>query len=232
MDAYQVEINDQMVTIPKDKWTMVVGPVGSGKSKLFHRITSSSFKKKFFPQDKIILLSSHSFFPQDKIKKELLMNIEDQKAIETILKIFGISSISTLIRLEPSVGMNQVLNFLYAYIKHPAIWILDQTFSMIDPIHRKKLLSWFKKETKKNHQTVLYTSSDPEDILQADQVIVYKEKILFMGPKRKFYEEEKLIHSLGLEYPFDVELYHQLKYYNVFDKPIYDQERMIDYLWK
>lgn len=233
MKSYAIKLEKQQFSLVSNEWTCLTGPVGSGKSKFLHNLTKKGNVKKFFPQEKVVYLSDRTSFPQEKVIKTLLMNVEDQKIIEKILKLFNISSLSTLFHFEPSIGMCQVLLFLYYYIQHPTVFVLDHAFSMIDPYHKEKLLTWFKKECKKNHQTVLFTSLEAEDLLYADQIILYaEEQIKFIGTRKEFYQEEKLVSQYGLEYPFDVELYHKLKYYNVFKRPIYNRERMIEHLWE
>ena len=67
----------------------------------------------------------------------------------------------------------------------------------------------------------------------SDKIYVLNEgKIVLSGTKEEVYKEENILHNLGFELPFMVELSNRLMFYDLIDHVIYDMEEMVDNLWK
>ena len=52
------------------------------------------------------------------------------------------------------------------------------------------------------------------------------------GNTKDILKEEKIIKKLGFNMPFIIELSNGLKYYNIVDKLYYDNESLVNDLWK
>lgn len=215
------------------KWTTFLGPIGCGKTTFLKSISLKKQNFDFFPQEKVVYISDKETFPQEKMIERLLMDLNHQDLIYEVLKIFDIKDLSTFSSIINSMGIYQILTFLYRYIEDPTILILDETFSLVDLFHKHRFLNWLKKDAKKKNITVIYVSLDPEDLLLSDDIILwYKNKKILSGSKKRVLKEDELFRKLGLEMPFVLELYHKLKYYDIIDHPVYTIEKMVDELWK
>lgn len=85
---------------------------------------------------------------------------------------------------------------------------------------------------KKQKITFLNISNDPEAILYAKQLIIYKNhKIILNKPVSEVLKDEKLLTKQGYILPFIVNLSTQLKYYNLVDKLYVKDSKLIEDLW-
>lgn len=220
-------IDNEKLIYYENKWNIIVGKNNSGKTTILKKLLL------FYPQEKIIYIDDKPTFPQKKIITDLLLDFENQNKVEEILKIFGISDLVLFKNYNETIGIYQLLNFIYIYLKKPEIIILDQTFSMIDHYHKQLLFNWLKKDTKKNKITIFLTVDWEEELLLGDYFTFIKNKhILSTGLNKKVFRNEKLFIDCNQHLPFVLQLYHKLKYYNLINKPIYNIESMIDELWK
>ena len=103
---------------------------------------------------------------------------------------------------------------------------------MLDPFDKEKILNILKELNDKG-LTILNISHDIEDTLISDTIYVLdKGKIVLSGTKDEVYKEEDLLHNLGFELPFMVELSNRLMFYDLIDHVVYDMEELVDNLWK
>lgn len=226
-DKIEININNQSYVYFKNKWNILIGKNGSGKTTILKNLLST------YPQEKILYIDDKPTYPQEKIITNLLLDFEHQDIIEEILQIFNIDDLVLFKDYQETIGIYQLLNFINMYLKSPEIIILDQTFSMIDHYHKQQLFNWLKKNTKKNNITVIMTIDWAEELLFGDSFTFIKDKhILSTGLNKKIFKNEQLFIDCNQHLPFVLQLYHKLKYYNIIDKPVYSIESMIDKLWK
>lgn len=127
----------------------------------------------------------------------------------------------------------QILFFAIALLHKPRILILDQPFSMMNKDRHQKLLNYLKQLNKRDHTTIVLATSNLEDCLIADEMIVLNHGEIYLrgAPLEVMKEDQKLIH-LGLELPFMVDLSLKLQFYELLDDIILDMEGMVNTLWK
>ena len=222
-----IKINEEKYTYYKNKWNILIGKNKSGKTTLLKELSL------LFPQEKVFYVDDKPTYPQEKIITNLLLDFENQKIIEEILKIFNINDLMLFKDYQETIGIYQLLNFINMYLKKPEIIILDQAFSMIDHYHKQQLFNWLKKDTKKKNITIIITIDWEEELLFGDYFTFIKDKhILSTGLNKKVFRNEQIFIDCNQHLPFVLQLYHKLKYYDVVDKPVYKLESMIDELWK
>lgn len=85
---------------------------------------------------------------------------------------------------------------------------------------------------KKQNISYINVTSNVEDALYSDYVIVYDQnKKVLEGNKNEVLKEEKTLKRLGYGLPFVVDLSIQLNYYDIFNKVYYDLDELVRALW-
>ena len=106
--------------------------------------------------------------------------------------------------------------------------VLNDTFYGLRDSERKEILDLFKK---RNMKFILITSNI-ENTLYADYIFVYEDKNLILeGLRDIVLKEEKTLKKLGYGLPFVTDLSTQLIYYDIFDKPYFNLDELVDDLW-
>ncbi len=141
-------------------------------------------------------------------------------------------------------GKSIALNDLYKNFKEDAIFIKNKNFNL----NKNKSIIFLdddlwdlNKEQKdkffnhilSNNLKLVYTTTNPEDILYSDYLYILDNcKILINGKTLKVLENEKIIKRLGLKNPFIIDLSIQLKHYNLIDKLFKNERELVEALWK
>lgn len=85
---------------------------------------------------------------------------------------------------------------------------------------------------KKRNVSFVNITSNVEDVIYSDYVIVYDDdKRVLEGNKKMVLRNEKLLKRLGYGVPFVVDLSIQLNYYDIFDTVYYDMDKLTEALW-
>ncbi|NBJ14416.1 MAG: energy-coupling factor transporter ATPase [Dehalobacter sp. 4CP] len=109
-----------------------------------------------------------------------------------------------------SGGQKQRVALASALAMLPEYLVLDEPTSMLDPAGRKELLEQLRVLNKQEDMTILIISHNPEDLVQADRLIVLDHGSIFLqGTPREVYANAKLA-ELGLDTPAVYQLINQL----------------------
>ncbi len=109
-----------------------------------------------------------------------------------------------------SGGQKQKVALASALAMLPEYLVLDEPTSMLDPAGRKELLEQLRVLNKQEDMTILIISHNPEDLVQADRLIVLDHGSIFLqGTPREVYANAKLA-ELGLDTPVVYQLINQL----------------------
>lgn len=157
---------------------------------------------------------------------------EQNEIIEKIVSDLKIESLLSKLTLHLSGGEKQIVSFVKTILKNPKILILDESFTMLDKIKKEKIMKYIKKYRKENKITVLQITHDTNDILYGDFLAILNENELVTGPIEEMLNQESLFKKSKIDLPFMADLSHKLKYYDLVEKPIYDLDKMVNYLWK
>ena len=167
------------------------------------------------------------------LENKLMPKEEIREKIKEIAKQFRIEH---LLKREPfrlSGGEKQRVNLATSLITSPKILILDEAFSMIDEKEKHELLSIIKEIHEQNKITILNVTSNLEDSLMGERLIILKNgEIVINDETMNALEKDSVIRKLGLELPFMVDLSIKLELYGLLDDIILDMEEMVDMLWK
>jgi len=110
-----------------------------------------------------------------------------------------------------SGGQKQRVALASALAMLPEYLVLDEPTSMLDPAGRKELLAHLRVLNKEEDMTILIISHNPEDLVQADRLIVLDHGSIFLqGTPREVYANAKMA-ELGLDTPAVYQLINQLE---------------------
>ena len=242
--------------IKKGEITSIIGPNGSGKSTLIKIIIglyryNGKIEINNIPLLKdnikeirksigVVFTNPDNQFVAETVMDDIAFTLENmnykkeniRKKIEEITKYLGIYDILEYNPHDLNSNQKQLVSLASALVHDPKILILDEALTMLDPFDKEKILNILKELNSKG-LTILNISHDIEDTLISDKIYVLdKGKIVLLGTKDEVYKEEDLLHKLGFELPFMVELSNRLMFYDLIDHIIYDMEEMVDSLWK
>ncbi len=186
----------------------ITGESGAGKSTLLKIISAhvqaGSGKVIFMgekvigPEEKLLAghkdiayLSQHYELHNNYVVKDLIcfqMNVDEAEAEQ----LFEICRISHLLKRRTnhlSGGEKQRIALCMLLVKHPALLVLDEPFSNLDPIHKNTLKAVLDDIAERLQITCLLASHDPHDTLSwADEILVMKEgKIVQQGTPKEIY---------------------------------------------
>ena len=102
-------------------------------------------------------------------------------------------------------------------------------FTYVSKEFQNKIIEFLRRQ---NKRIINYTSETEETLLLPYLIIIYNNEIVIEGETKIVLKEETLIKKLGFNLPFIVELSSGLKYYNVVSKLFFDNESLVEELWK
>ena len=155
---------------------------------------------------------------------------------EKLQEIVSYFEIEDLLNKDPhnlSGGEKQLIALASVLITDPEILILDEAFTMIDGVMKKRLYSLLKKIHRQKKITIINVTHDIEDANHGDDIVLISDKrVLKHDKKEVILSDEKLLKKVGFEPSFMADLSIKLKYYNLVDRIIFDMNEMVKTLWK
>ena len=177
----------------------------------------------------------------DKVKDDILYSIPQnkysssnlEKKISEIVQLLQIEELLEKNTSQLSGGEKQLVAIAGALMKGAKILILDNCFSMLDGVSKEKILKRLKKINREKKLTIIYVTSDIEDILYGTHVaLLGDKKIKFYGKNNEAFNQEGIFLEEGIEMPFMIQLSNKLKYYGLIDRNILDVGKMVNEIWK
>jgi energy-coupling factor transport system ATP-binding protein len=214
------------------EWLAIVGHNGSGKSTLAKILNGLQF-----PKEGIVTVCGYELSEETvwDVRKQIGMvfqNPDNQFVGTTVeddvafgLENNGISREDMLERIKDSLNKVKMDSFLDQEPHHlsggqkqrvaiasvlalqPAIIILDEATSMLDPRGREEVLKTVRELKEQRNITVISITHDLEEAAKADRMIVLNHGEVYKEgtPEQIFELDEELIH-LGLDIPFSVKI--------------------------
>lgn len=177
-------LQDISFEVNTGEFVTLLGISGSGKSTLFNIIAGLDQPDQgriFYGEEDITGTSGHLAY---MLQKDLLLrhlkiidNVclplylsgmkkdEARKKASPYFKEFGIEGTQDKYPLELSGGMAQRAAFLRTFLFNSEMILLDEPFSALDAITRKKLQEWYKDIRLKYKLTTLFITHDVEEAL-------------------------------------------------------------------
>ena len=167
------------------------------------------------------------------LENQGLSRPEMKKRVEEALDLVGMSDFKKREPARLSGGQKQRVAIAGVVALRPAILILDEATSMLDPEGRRELIETVKGIRKDYDMTVISITHDLEEVAMSDRVLVMKKgEIESTSSPRDLFSRNDL-DQIGLDDPFANQLKHSLSQ-NGYDLPenYLTESELEDKLWE
>ena len=167
------------------------------------------------------------------LENQGLSRQEMQKRVEEALDLVGVLDFKKREPARLSGGQKQRVAIAGVVALRPAILILDEATSMLDPEGRRELIETVKGIRKDYDMTVISITHDLEEVAMSDRVLVMKKgEIESTSSPRELFSRNDL-DQIGLDDPFANQLKHSLSQ-NGYDLPenYLTESELEDKLWE
>lgn len=191
-DSGKLIVDDLSFDINKNEFVTIIAPSGTGKSTLFRLILGLLKPQKgninilkdgnkniigYMPQ-KDSLMPWRNILDNTAVGLELngYSKKEARKVASTYFEDFGLKGTEKYYPHELSGGMRQRASFLRAIVNNPSIILLDEPFSSLDALTRRKMQSWLLDLCQRQSNTVFMITHDIEEaLLLSDRILICTE---------------------------------------------------------
>ena len=167
------------------------------------------------------------------LENQGLSRQEMQKRVEEALDLVGMLDFKKREPARLSGGQKQRVAIAGVVALRPAILILDEATSMLDPEGRRELIETVKGIRKDYDMTVISITHDLEEVAMSDRVLVMKKGAIesTSSPRDLFSRND--LDQIGLDDPFANQLKHSLSQ-NGYDLPenYLTESELEDKLWE
>ena len=167
------------------------------------------------------------------LENQGLSRQEMKKRVEEALDLVGMLDFKKREPARLSGGQKQRVAIAGVVALRPAILILDEATSMLDPEGRRELIETVKGIRKEYDMTVISITHDLEEVAMSDRVLVMKRgEIESTSSPRELFSRNDL-DQIGLDDPFANQLKHSLSQ-NGYDLPenYLTESELEDKLWE
>ena len=167
------------------------------------------------------------------LENQGLSRQEMKKRVEEALDLVGMLDFKKREPARLSGGQKQRVAIAGVVALRPAILILDEATSMLDPEGRRELIETVKGIRKDYDMTVISITHDLEEVAMSDRVLVMKKgEIESTSSPRELFSRNDL-DQIGLDDPFSSQLKHSLSQ-NGYDLPenYLTESELEDKLWE
>ena len=167
------------------------------------------------------------------LENQGLSRQEMQKRVEEALDLVGMLDFKKREPARLSGGQKQRVAIAGVVALRPAILILDEATSMLDPEGRRELIDTVKGIRKDYDMTVISITHDLEEVAMSDRVLIMKKgEIESTSSPRELFSRNDL-DQIGLDDPFANQLKHSLSQ-NGYDLPenYLTESELEDKLWE
>ena len=122
--------------------------------------------------------------------------------------------------------------YIQSIIHEPKVILIDNLFDSMDSCIKNKIVKYLK-ELKKKNCIIIFITSNSEDLMFADNLILIKNgRIIENGSVKNLIQNETLFLKNDIKLPFLIDLSYKLKAYDLIDDLIFDYDKMVDEIWK
>lgn len=252
------DVKDITFHVKRGEWLSIVGHNGSGKSTTVRlidglleaesgeividgqRLTEENVWN-IRRQIGMVFQNPDNQFVGATVEDDVAFGLENQglsrqemkKRVEEALDLVGMLDFKKREPARLSGGQKQRVAIAGVVSLRPAILILDEATSMLDPEGRRELIETVKGIRKDYDMTVISITHDLEEVAMSDRVLVMKKgKIESTSSPRELFSRNDL-DQIGLDDPFANQLKHSLSQYG-YDLPenYLTESELEDKLWE
>lgn len=153
--------------------------------------------------------------------------------VEEIVHYLGLEDLLECNIHSLSGGEKEMIALASSLITKPKLLILDEAFHMLDTIQKEKFFKLLKKINREKKMTIVYLTSDVESAIYSKKIaIIANHTIIKDGLLKDVLQYEKPFKLAKQKLPFMADLSLKLKYYNLINDLILEENKMVDALWK
>ena len=252
------DVKDITFHVKRGEWLSIVGHNGSGKSTTVRlidglleaesgeividgqRLTEENIWN-IRRQIGMVFQNPDNQFVGATVEDDVAFGLENQglsrqemkKRVEEALALVGMLDFKKREPARLSGGQKQRVAIAGVVALRPAILILDEATSMLDPEGRRELIETVKGIRKDYDMTVISITHDLEEVAMSDRVLVMKKgSIESTSSPRELFSRNDL-DQIGLDNPFANQLKHSLSQ-NGYDLPenYLTESELEDKLWE
>ncbi|BET04155.1 energy-coupling factor ABC transporter ATP-binding protein [Streptococcus sp. SN-1] len=252
------DVKDITFHVKRGEWLSIVGHNGSGKSTTVRlidglleaesgeividgqRLTEENVWN-IRRQIGMVFQNPDNQFVGATVEDDVAFGLENQglsrqemkKRVEEALDLVGMLDFKKREPARLSGGQKQRVAIAGVVALRPAILILDEATSMLDPEGRRELIDTVKGIRKDYDMTVISITHDLEEVAMSDRVLVMKRgEIESTSSPRELFSRNDL-DQIGLDNPFANQLKHSLSQ-NGYDLPenYLTESELEDKLWE
>ena len=252
------DVKDITFHVKRGEWLSIVGHNGSGKSTTVRlidglleaesgeividgqRLTEENVWS-IRRQIGMVFQNPDNQFVGATVEDDVAFGLENQglsrqemkKRVEEALDLVGMLDFKKREPARLSGGQKQRVAIAGVVALRPAILILDEATSMLDPEGRRELIDTVKGIRKDYDMTVISITHDLEEVAMSDRVLVMKKgEIESTSSPRELFSRNDL-DQIGLDDPFANQLKHSL-HQNGYDLPenYLTESELEDKLWE
>ena len=252
------DVKDITFHVKRGEWLSIVGHNGSGKSTTVRlidglleaesgeividgQLLTEENVWNIRRQIGMVFQNPDNQFVGATVEDDVAFGLENQglsrqemkKRVEEALDLVGMLDFKKREPARLSGGQKQRVAIAGVVALRPAILILDEATSMLDPEGRRELIETVKGIRKDYDMTVISITHDLEEVAMSDRVLVMKKgKIESTSSPRELFSRNDL-DQIGLDDPFANQLKHSLNQngYNLPENYLTESE-LEDKLWE
>ena len=252
------DVKDITFHVKRGEWLSIVGHNGSGKSttvRLIDGLLEAESGEIVIDGQRLteenvwdirrqigmVFQNPDNQFVGATVEDDVAFGLENQglsrqemkKRVEEALDLVGMSNFKKREPARLSGGQKQRVAIAGVVALRPAILILDEATSMLDPEGRRELIETVKGIRKDYDMTVISITHDLEEVSMSDRILVMKKgEIESTSSPRELFSRNDL-DQIGLDDPFANQLKHSLSQ-NGYDLPenYLTESELEDKLWE
>ncbi len=189
----------------------------------------------------IVFQNPDNQFIGSTVRDDIAFGLENRqvepKKMEAIIEAYATRvGMQDYLNHEPtklSGGQKQRVAIAGVLSMHPEVLILDEATSMLDPKGRKEVNDLVHELHEAKDMTILSITHDIEEAIMSDYIIVMNQgKVFMQGKPEEILIKIDALTDIGLDIPFSVKFYLDMKEKGYDLKTPYDMEGMVDILWQ
>ena len=235
-DQEYYDVNNVSFHVKRGEWLSIVGHNGSGKSTTIRlidglleaesgeiwindQLLSSENVWDLRRQIGMVFQNPDNQFVGATVEDDVAFGLENQglpreemkKRVAESLELVGMLDFKKREPARLSGGQKQRVAIAGVVALRPAILILDEATSMLDPEGRRELIQTVQEIRKDYQMTVVSITHDLEEVAMSDRVLVMKKgQVESTSSPRKLFSRDDL-DQIGLDNPFTNQLRESLR---------------------